>query len=74
MKDFDSADDMVDTFQRTMNHAKGQKVNFEETPFTIGVPIEINTADETIVGNAKANEMLTREYRKPFVVPAAGQV
>ena len=74
MKNFDSADNMVDTFQRTMNHAKEQKVNFEETPFTIGVPIEINTADETIVGNAKANEMLTREYRKPFVVPAAGQV
>jgi hypothetical protein len=26
------------------------------------------------VGNEKANTMLTREYRKPFVVPPAGQV
>jgi hypothetical protein len=24
---------------------------------------------EQFIGNAKANEMLTRQYRKPYVVP-----
>ena len=29
---------------------------------------------ETFLGNDAANAMLTRDYRKPFVVPAAGEV
>jgi hypothetical protein len=30
--------------------------------------------NETFTDNEKAKAMLTREYRKPYVVPAAGQV
>jgi hypothetical protein len=39
-----------------------------------GEQLKIDPAKETIQGNEAAVAMLTREYRKPFVVPAAGQV
>ena len=69
-----SQDDVHDTFQRTLAHGKDNNVDYAVTPFSFGELLEINPEDESIVGNEKASQMLTREYRKPFEVPAAGQV
>jgi hypothetical protein len=46
----------------------------DTTKIQFGEPLVIDPAAETIVGNDQANAMLSREYRQPFVVPAAGQV
>ena len=35
-------------------------------------PLELTR--ETFVGEEKANQMLTREYRKPFEVPSEEQI
>ena len=56
------------------NATKSNKSDFATTPFQFGSLLEINPEDESIVGNEAASHQLSREYRKPFEVPAAGQV
>ena len=74
LKEHRSQDDVQDTFNRTLAHAKSNKSDFATTPFQFGSLLEINPEDESIVGNETASYQLSREYRKPFEVPAAGQV
>jgi hypothetical protein len=38
------------------------------------VKLELDPAKEVFKGNPQADAMLTREYRAPYIVPAAGQV
>ena len=45
------------------------EVNLKATPLTLGPALKMNGKAETFPGNAAASKMLTREYRKPFVVP-----
>ena len=44
------------------------------TKLQVGPVLTFDPQSETFPGNDAANAMLTREYRTPFVVPAAGQV
>jgi hypothetical protein len=37
---------------------------------TLGPVLTMDPKKETFSGNADASKMLTRDYRKPFVVPA----
>jgi hypothetical protein len=36
--------------------------------------LKFDPKTETFPGNDAANKLLTREYRKPYVIPAAGEV
>jgi hypothetical protein len=36
--------------------------------------LKFDPVAQTFPGNSQANQLLTREYRAPYVVPAAGQV
>ncbi|MEC7564421.1 MAG: Gfo/Idh/MocA family oxidoreductase [Planctomycetota bacterium] len=74
LKKHRSQDNVQDTFDRTLAHAKANNADFDSTPFQFGELLEINPEDESIVGNETASYQLSREYRKPFEVPAAGQV
>ena len=38
----------------------------------LGVPLTMDPRTERFAGNDRANAMLTREYRKPYVVPEIG--
>ncbi len=40
-----------------------------DAPVTVGRMLSIDTKTEKFVGDEEANKLLTREYRKPFVVP-----
>ena len=73
-KQIESADDNAATYARGTEHLEANKADFATTPFRFGVPLKINPDTEEILGNKNASRMLTREYRKPFEVPAAGQV
>ena len=65
-KDF-AATEAVD---RMIDHlAVKNQVDLKKTPFTQGPVLKMDPAKETFPGNAAANKLLTREYRKPFVVP-----
>jgi len=61
--------DVSEAFSRMTEHLAANKVNLDETKATLGVPLKMDPKKERFLSNAKANEMLTREYRKPYVVP-----
>jgi hypothetical protein len=70
-----SADKNLETLERTVEHLADNDVKINgQTRLVLGPRLEMDVKSETFRGNADANRMLTREYRAPFVVPAANQV
>ncbi|MCE9530932.1 MAG: Gfo/Idh/MocA family oxidoreductase [Planctomycetes bacterium] len=67
-------DDVQETLDRTMQHLKDNNADFEKTPLILGTVLMPNSENENFGDNAKANAFLTREYRKPFVVPGASEI
>jgi predicted dehydrogenase len=61
--------DAVETFNRMADHLKRNDVNLDSTKVTMGAFLKMDGKTEKFTNNRKANQMLTREYRKPFVVP-----
>lgn len=66
---FGSYSDGNETFERMCAHLKAEGVDLDRAQLQVGKTLSIDTAAETIVGDSKAAGMLTREYRKPYVVP-----
>ncbi|MEO7298917.1 MAG: Gfo/Idh/MocA family oxidoreductase [Verrucomicrobiota bacterium] len=58
-----------ETLARVEQHLAANLVDFQQTPAKLGVVLNINPKTERFVDNEEANHLLTREYRKPFVVP-----
>ncbi|HYW78428.1 MAG TPA: Gfo/Idh/MocA family oxidoreductase [Thermoguttaceae bacterium] len=69
-----SNDDSLETLDRTISHLEDNGVDLAKTKLTLGPMLKMDPKSETFLGNDAANAMLTREYREPFVVPAAGEV
>src|SRR5207247_1412776 len=69
-----TTDNAKDTLERTLAHLKDNGVDMAATKLTVGPVLPFDPKTESFPDNAKASAMLTREYRKPFVVPPAGQV
>ena len=69
-----TTDDAKDTLERTLAHLKDNGVDMAAAKLQVGPVLPFDPKSETFTDNEKAKAMLTREYRKPFVVPAAGQV
>lgn len=71
-----SNDNSKDTWNRTVEHLKANNVDLNTIKVGMGQHLKFDPKTETFPdsGTEKANAMLTREYRAPFVVPAAGQV
>ncbi len=53
-----------------VEHLKANEVDVMKDKMTIGPVLKMNPKTEKFIGNAEADKQLTREYRKPFVVPA----
>jgi len=69
------SDSAQDTLDRTVENLAANNVKLDDnTKFQCGPYLKFDPKTETFPGNEKANAMLTRDYRAPFVVPAAGQV
>lgn len=59
-----------ETLDRTAEHlSKDNAIVLDGLNYRLGRFLEVDAADEMIVGDAAANQMLTRNYREPFVVP-----
>ena len=70
----DGIDDSKDTFERTGEHLADNGVDIDKTRLTLGPWLRFDPDKEQFVGNAPADAMLTREYRRPFVVPTEDEV
>jgi predicted dehydrogenase len=71
-----TTDNAKETWERTVQHLKDNKVDLNTIKIGFGDMLKFDPDKETFPdsGTEKANAMLTRDYRAPFVVPAAGQV
>jgi predicted dehydrogenase len=63
--------EVVETFENLRQNLKGVGVKLEETEYTLGKVLAFDATGERFTGEGAeaANALLTRSYRKPFVVP-----
>mgnify|MGYP005648228083 CR=1 FL=1 len=63
--------EMMDSFNRMLEHLAANEVNLKDEPITIGPMLTMDAAKEQYVGEHSdlANMLLKRNYREPFVVP-----
>jgi len=69
VRPFGDAEEPGDTFDRFKEHMAANDVQPEQTQLTVGKALTVDPKTERFIDDADANAMLTREYRKPFVVP-----
>ena len=74
LADLKSNDNFKDTLERTVKHLKDNGVDLVATPLTIGPLLTMDPKSETFPGNAAANKQLSREDRKPYVIPAEADI
>jgi len=58
-----------DTFGRMAEHLSANGIDLHMSKATLGLHLKMDAGKERFVRNDDANKMLTRDYRKPFVVP-----
>ena len=61
--------DAVQTFERLQRHLDANGVGLNKTPATLGEFLKMDPRKQRFTNNDRANELLTRKYRHPFVVP-----
>jgi hypothetical protein len=49
-------------------------VDLEQTKLTLGALLQPDPEREVFLSNPRADAFLTREYRKPFVVPSESKI
>jgi predicted dehydrogenase len=64
-------DEIMDSFERMLEHLKVNEVDLEKEPITMGPMLTLNPKTEVFVGDYSdmANMYVKRNYREPFVVP-----
>lgn len=69
-------DEALETWDRTAAHLTEDGVDLKTTEIQFGAQLAVDGKHEVFTGNraSQANEWLTRNYRKPFVVPDAKDV
>ena len=61
--------DATNTFERMQHHLEANGVDLNRTPATLGEFLKMDPAARKFTNSRHANALLTRKYRKPFVVP-----
>ncbi|UCE48449.1 MAG: hypothetical protein JSW47_22995, partial [Phycisphaerales bacterium] len=63
--------DSLEAFERFESHLAANGVDLTKTPAVLGPWLRMDSSKEKFFGqfSERANELLTRDYRKPFVVP-----
>ena len=61
--------DASDERMASSSHKKEQPLKLQEMTYQLGPKLDFDPGSETFGSNRQANQYLTRDYRKPFVVP-----
>jgi len=63
--------DSLEAFERFADHLAANGVSLKKMPAVLGPWLKMDSSKEKFVGkfSRRANKLLTRNYRKPFVVP-----
>lgn len=63
--------DSLDAFERFQGHLSANGVDLKKTPAVLGPWLNMDSSQEKFFGrfSNRANKLLTRDYREPFVVP-----
>ena len=61
---------LAESLGRMEEHLAANNVDLKKTPATLGEALVMDPQTERFPGNNKANQLLSRDYRAPFVVPA----
>jgi len=67
-------DDVLETFERTRQHLVENNVDLEKSKLALGPLLRLDSDKEKFHDKPTADALLTREYRKPFIVPAEKEV
>lgn len=66
--------DVPETLDRTIAHLRDNNVDLDQTRMTLGPHLSLLADRESFVKNPQAEALLSREYRKPFTVPAENEI
>ncbi|MCF7976271.1 MAG: Gfo/Idh/MocA family oxidoreductase [Phycisphaerae bacterium] len=69
-----SRDQNIETLYRTARHLTDNGVDLDKYPMSMGPMLKFDPVKEVFTNNAAANELLTADYRAPFVCPTADKV
>jgi len=61
--------DLAEALGRMEEHLAANQVDLTKTPATLGAVLRMDQQVERFIDNAQADQLLTRDYREPFVVP-----
>jgi predicted dehydrogenase len=71
VRDAANADhDLAESLGRMETHLGANQVDLHQTPLTLGAVLKMDPKTGRFINNREADQLLTREYRPPFVVPA----
>jgi hypothetical protein len=62
--------DLAESLGRMEEHLGANNVDLNKTPAMLGAVLKMDPQTEQFIGSPEADQLLTRDYRKPFVVPA----
>ena len=65
---YKDAEEAIERMKEYLSKENGLKLS--DLHLTVGRKLTIDAGGESVVGDAQANKLLTREYRAPFTVPA----
>ena len=60
---------LTESCERMFDHLKANGVKLDQSQLSLGVALAMDPKTERFSGHDRPNEMLTRQYRKPYVVP-----
>ena len=60
---------LAEAFDRMAGHLDANGVDITKDNVQLGLPLKFDPRKERFVDNAQANELVSRKYHQPFVVP-----
>ncbi|MGO8676719.1 MAG: Gfo/Idh/MocA family oxidoreductase [Limisphaerales bacterium] len=60
---------LAEAYDRMAGHLEANGVDLTKDNVQLGMPLKFNPHKERFVDNAQANQLVSRQYCKPFVVP-----